>query len=201
MSGSFPTSPGFSALNFQNVRPTLVNQSLSGRRAVRQIGSQYFMFTVSMPPMNQDSAMDIFAFLQKQKGSFESFQIKIPLQNRGAEKSSTAVKVVGSHSATDSTIALDGFSASTSGVLKAGDLIKFAGHTKVYMVQSDIDSDGSGAATVLIEPGIVTTLADNEVVTMNQPDITVYLTSEDIMYSVDRNSIFNISFDVREVIT
>ena len=159
------------------------------------------MFTVSMPPMNQDNAMDIFAFLQKQKGSFESFQIKIPLQNRGAEKSSTAVKVVGSHSATDSTIALDGFSASTSGVLKAGDLIKFAGHTKVYMVQSDIDSDGSGAATVLIEPGIVTTLADNEVVTMNQPDITVYLTSEDIMYSVDRNSIFNISFDVREVIT
>ena len=69
------------------------------------------------------------------------------------------------------------------------------------MVQSDIDSDGSGAATVLIEPGIVTTLADNEVVTMNQPDITVYLTSEDIMYSVDRNSIFSISFDVREVIT
>tara|TARA_A100001388_G_scaffold272489_1_gene252869 strand:+ start:42 stop:647 length:606 start_codon:yes stop_codon:yes gene_type:complete len=201
MSGSFPTSPGFSALNFQNVRPTLVNQSLSGRRAVRQIGSQYFMFTVSMPPMNQDDAMNIFAFLQKQKGSFESFQIKIPLQNRGADKSSTAVKVVGSHSATDSTIALDGFTASTTGVLKAGDLIKFAGHTKVYMVQSDIDSDGSGAATVLIEPGIVTTLADNEVVTMNQPDITVYLTSEDIMYSVDRNSIFSISFDVREVIT
>ena len=62
MSGSFPTSPGFSALNFQNVRPTLVNQSLSGRRAVRQIGSQYFMFTVSMPPMNQDDAMNIFAF-------------------------------------------------------------------------------------------------------------------------------------------
>tara|TARA_Y100001937_G_scaffold6474_1_gene8425 strand:+ start:1322 stop:1927 length:606 start_codon:yes stop_codon:yes gene_type:complete len=201
MSGSFPTSPGFSALNFQNVRPTLVNQSLSGRRAVRQIGSQYFMFTVSMPPMNQDDAMNIFAFLQKQKGSFESFQIKIPLQNRGADKSSTAVKVVGSHSATDSTISLDGFSASTTGVLKAGDLIKFAGHTKVYMVQSDIDSDGSGAATVLIEPGIVTTLADNEVVTMNQPDITVYLTSEDIMYSVDRNSVFSISFDVREVIT
>ena len=201
MSGSFPTSPGFSALNFQNVRPTLVNQSLSGRRAVRQIGSQYFMFTVSMPPMNQDDAMNIFAFLQKQKGSFESFQIKIPLQNRGADKSSTAVKVVGSHSATDSTISLDGFSASTTGVLKAGDLIKFAGHTKVYMVQSDIDSDGSGAATVLIEPGIVTTLADNEVVTMNQPDITVYLTSEDIMYSVDRNSIFSISFDVREVIS
>jgi hypothetical protein len=201
MSGTFPTSPGFSALNFQNVRPTLVNQSLSGRRAVRQIGSQYFMFTVSMPPMSQSDAMDIFAFLQKQKGSFESFQIKIPITNRGAAKSSTSVKVVGSHTATDSTIALDGFASSTSAVLKAGDLIKFAGHTKVYMVQSDIDSDGSGAATVSIEPGLVTTLSDNEVVTTNQPDFTVYLPNEDIVYSVDRNSIFGISFDVREVIT
>jgi|TARA_R100000329_G_scaffold151428_1_gene147520 hypothetical protein len=200
MSGTFPTSPGFSALSFENNRPTLVNASLSGRRAVRQIGSQYFTFTVSMPPMNQNDAMDIFAFLQKQKGSFETFQIKIPLQNRGAEKSSTAVKVVGSHSAADSTIALDGFAASTTGVLKAGDLIKFAGHTKVYMVQSDIDSDGSGAATVSIEPGIVSTLADNEVVTMNQPDFTVYLVS-DVVYQADRNSIFNISFDVREVIS
>ena len=200
MSGTFPTSPGFSALSFENNRPTLVNTSLSGRRAVRQIGSQYFTFTVSMPPMNQNDAMDIFAFLQKQKGSFETFQIKIPLQNRGAEKSSTAVKVVGSHSAADSTIALDGFAASTTGVLKAGDLIKFAGHTKVYMVQSDIDSDGSGAATVSIEPGIVSTLADNEVVTMNQPDFTVYLVS-DVVYQADRNSIFNISFDVREVIS
>ena len=200
MSGTFPTSPGFSALSFENNRPTLVNASLSGRRAVRQIGSQYFTFTVSMPPMNQNDAMDIFAFLQKQKGSFETFQIKIPLQNRGAEKSSTAVKVVGSHSAADSTIALDGFAASTTGVLKAGDLIKFAGHTKVYMVQSDIDSDGSGAATVSIEPGLVSTLADNEVVTMNQPDFTVYLVS-DVVYQADRNSIFNISFDVREVIS
>ena len=200
MSGTFPTSPGFSTLSFENNRPTLVNDALSGRRAVRQIGSQYFTFTVSMPPMNQNDAMDIFAFLQKQKGSFETFQIKIPLQNRGAEKSSTAVKVVGSHSAADSTIALDGFAASTTGVLKAGDLIKFAGHTKVYMVQSDIDSDGSGAATVSIEPGIVSTLADNEVVTMNQPDFTVYLVS-DVVYQADRNSIFNISFDVREVIS
>ncbi len=89
---------------------------------------------------------------------------------------------------------------STTVVWKAGDLIKFAGHTKVYMVQSDIDSDGSGAATVSIEPGIVSTLADNEVVTMNQPDFTVYLVS-DVVYQADRNSIFNISFDVREVIS
>ncbi|MDC3382358.1 hypothetical protein OAV94_01025 [Candidatus Pelagibacter sp.] len=200
MSGAFPTSPKFRTLNFQNNRPTLMNQSISGRRAVRQIGSQYFTFSVSMPPLDQDDAMDVFAFLQKQKGSFETFTIQLPTQNRGADKTNTSVKVVGAHNTTDNTISLDGFTASTTGVLKAGDLIKFS-HGKVYMVQSDINSDSGGAATVTIEPNLVETLADNEVVTMNQPSFTVYLPSEEILYATDPTGFYSISFDVREVIS
>jgi hypothetical protein len=200
MSGAFPTSPSFRTLNFQNNRPALINQSMSGRRAVRQIGAQYFSFGVSMPPLNQSNAMDIFAFLQKQKGSFETFTIQLPTQNRGADKSNTSVKVVGAHNATDNTISLDGFTVSTTGVLKAGDLIKFS-HGKVYMVQSDINSDGSGAATVTIEPNLVETLADNEAVIMNQPSFTVYLPSEEILYATDPTGFYSISFDVREVIS
>ena len=201
MSGAFPTSPKFRTLNFQNNRPTLMNQSISGRRSVRQIGSQYFTFSVSMPPLDEDDAMDVFAFLQKQKGSFETFTIQLPTQNRGADKTNTSVKVVGAHNTTDSTISLDGFTASTSGVLKAGDLIKFNGHSKVYMIQADVNSDGSGAATISIEPNLVEALADNEVVTMNQPSFTVYLPSEEILYATDPTSFYSISFDVREVIS
>jgi len=200
MSGAFPTSPKFRTLNFQNNRPTLMNQSISGRRAARQIGSQYFTFSVSMPPLDQDDAMDVFAFLQKQKGGFETFTIQLPTQNRGADKSNTSVKVVGAHNTTDNTISLDGFTASTSGVLKAGDLIKFS-HGKVYMVQSDINSDSGGAATVTIEPNLVETLADNEAVIMNQPSFTVYLPSEEILYATDPTGFYSISFDVREVIS
>ena len=173
---------------------------MSGKRAVRQIGAQYFSFSVSMPPLDQNNAMDVFAFLQKQKGSFETFTIQLPTQNRGADKSNTSVKVVGAHSTTDNTISLDGFTASTTGVLKAGDLIKFS-HGKVYMVQSDINSDGSGAATVTIEPNLVEALANNEVVTMNQPSFTVYLSSEEILYATDPTGFYSISFDVREVIS
>ena len=200
MSGAFPTSPKFRTLNFQNNRPTLMNQSISGRRAARQIGSQYFTFSVSMPPLDQDDAMDVFAFLQKQKGGFETFTIQLPTQNRGADRSNTSVKVVGAHNTTDNTISLDGFTASTSGVLKAGDLIKFS-HGKVYMVQSDINSDSGGAATVTIEPNLVETLADNEAVIMNQPSFTVYLPSEEILYATDPTGFYSISFDVREVIS
>ena len=201
MSGAFPTSPGFQTLQFQSNNPALVNMSLSGRRQVRQIGSQYFSFTVSMPPMKYDDAMSIYAFLVKQKGSFENFTIQYPTDNRGAGKSETDILVNGAHTASDSTIALDGFAASTTGVLKAGDFIKFANHTKIYMVQSDVDSNSSGEVTVSIEPSIVSSLSDNEAVTVNKPSFTVFLTTEDILFRTDPSGTYGIQFDVREVIT
>ena len=201
MSGQFPTSPNFRSLNFKDNRPTLLNQTLSGKKQVRQIGSQYFSFTVQMPPLQQEKAQEVFAFLQKQKGSFEDFTIVAPLDNLGAGKAETDIQVVGAHTSGDASIVLDGFTASQTGALKAGDIIKFANHSKVYMVQSDIDSDGTGALTVLISPNLVASLADNEAVTVNKPSFTVYLESNEIMYSTDASGFYSISFDVREVIT
>ena len=201
MSGQFPTSPNFRSLNFKDNRPTLLNQTLSGKKQVRQIGSQYFSFTVQMPPLQQEKAQEVFAFLQKQKGSFEDFTIVAPLDNLGAGKSETDIQVVGAHTSGGASIALDGFSASQTDALKAGDIIKFANHSKVYMVQSDISSDGSGALTVVISPNLVASLADNEAVTVNKPSFTVYLENNEIMYSTDASGFYSISFDVREVIT
>ena len=198
MSGQFPTSPNFRSINFKDNRPTLLNQTLSGKKQVRQIGSQYFSFTVQMPPLQQDKFQEVFAFIQKQKGSFEDFTIQAPIDNLGASKSETDILVNGVHSAGDNTIAMDGFSQ-TTGALKAGDLIKFANHSKVYMVSEDANASG-GAVTVTISPNLVASLSDNEAVTVNKPSFTVYLES-DVLYTTDASGFYSISFDVREVIT
>ena len=199
MSGQFPTSPNFRALNFKDNRPNLLNQTLSGRRQVRQIGSQYFSFTVQMPPLQQEKAQEVFAFLQKQKGSFETFTIQAPLDNLGASKLETDILSRLGHSAGDFEIEIDGFSQTTS-ALKAGDLIKFDSHSKVYMVSEDANASG-GQATVTISPPLVTSISSNDPVTVNKPSFTVYLGSDEIMYSTDASGFYNISFDVREVIT
>jgi len=200
MSGQFPTSPNFRSINFKDNRPTLLNQTLSGRKQVRQIGSQYFSFTVQMPPLQQEKSQEIFAFLQKQKGSFEDFTIVAPLDNLGAGKSETDIQVVGAHTSGDASIALDGFTANQTGALKAGDLIKFANHSKVYMVRDTADSLSAGEMTLTISPNLVASLADNEAVTVNKPSFTVYLENNEIMYSTDASGFYSISFDVREVI-
>ena len=84
MSGVFPTNIKPRNYQLQDNRPTLVNASLSGRRSVRTIGAQYYTMTVALPPLDKDDAMDVFAFLQRQKNSFEEFSYQYPINNRGA---------------------------------------------------------------------------------------------------------------------
>ena len=199
MAGAFPTDPNFRSLNFQDNRPTLLNQTLSGKKSARQIGAQYFSFTVQMPPLEQMKAQEIFAFLQKQKGSSSNFTIQAPLDNLGTSKNETDILVNTAHSAGIDTVNMDGFSHSNH-ALRAGDLIKFAGHSKVYIVQEEVTAS-SGQAAVKIYPNLVSSLANNEAVTVNKPSFTVYLENNDIMYSTDASGFYSISFDVREVIT
>ena len=198
MSGQFPTDPNFKSLVFTDNRPILLNQTLSGKKSARQIGAQYFSFTVQMPPVDQLKAQEIFAFLSKQKGGYENFTIAAPLNNKGNSHSETDIVVNGATSAGASAVPMDGFSH-TNHALRAGDLIKFAGHSKVYMVQDEVTASG-GSATVNIQPNLVADVADNEAVTTNKPLFNVYLANDEIRYTTDTSGFYNISFDVREVI-
>jgi len=198
MSGQFPTDPNFRSLVFTDNRPVLINQTLSGKKSARQIGAQYFSFTVQMPPVDQLKAQEIFAFLSKQKGGFENFTIAAPLNNKGTSHSETDILVNGATSAGASAVPMDGFSH-TNHALRAGDLIKFAGHSKVYMVQDEVTASG-GSATVNIQPNLVANVSDNEAVTVNKPLFNVYLANDEIRYTTDISGFYNISFDVREVI-
>lgn len=198
MAGQFPTDPNFRSLVFTDNRPILLNQTLSGKKSARQIGAQYFSFTVQMPPVDQLKAQEIFAFLSKQKGGYENFTIQAPLNNKGTSHSETDILVNGATSAGASAVPMDGFSH-TNHALRAGDLIKFAGHSKVYMVQDEVTASG-GSATVNIQPNLVANVADNEAVTTNKPLFNVYLQNDEIRYTTDISGFYNISFDVREVI-
>ena len=200
MAGAFPTTKKPRVFNFTSNRPNNTAYTLSGKRSVKQFAAQYFSFSVQMPPMKQADFQQYYAFLVKQKGSFEDFTFEYPLDNLGADKGETDILANGVQAIGDSTIAMDGFSVSTDDVLKGGDLIKFSGHNKVYMVTGDANSNASGQATVSIEPPLQAALADNEAVTVNKPSLTVALVQDDVLYSTDAAGFFTLSFDVREVL-
>ena len=197
MSGQLPTSPVFNAMNFKDESNTLISISDSGRRFARKIDNQRWKFTCQYTNLTRAEFAPILAFITKQRGQKETFTV-IPPKIKDAQGSeTTTISVNGAHTAGDTTIAIDGFNADSAGSLKAGDFIKFSGHTKVYMVVSDV-TPSSNAATVTIEPPIIENLSNDETVTYDDVPFTVYLDSSVQQYSLGINDLYNYEFDVCE---
>ncbi len=206
MAGAFPiSSANFETMGISSVQNTIISKSLSGKKLSRQIDNQRFGFTASIiVGKRSDIYGELMAFIMKQKSSKENFTITPPevKSTRGSE--TNVVSVNGSHSLGDTTIAMDGFASDGAGRFKAGDLIKFASHTKVYMIVEDVTSS-SNAATVTIEPPLINTLADDEVVTYNNVPFTVHLTNDVQEFGVvgadgSGNLLYKFELDVEEAI-
>ena len=200
MSGTL-TDTRFEAINLQSNQKTLFSETDSGKSFRRQIQGQRFSFTISYPPMKRSDFAPIMAFIMKQRNRKEDFTITMPSYLNAQGNETGTLLVNGSHSASDTTIAIDGFAGDGAGRLKAGDLLKFA-HDKVYMVVEDVTSS-SNSATVTIEPPLRTALADNSGVTYDSVPFKVHLTSDVQEFATsqndaDGNLLFSYEFDVIE---
>tara|TARA_Y100001973_G_scaffold74922_1_gene109421 strand:+ start:2510 stop:3130 length:621 start_codon:yes stop_codon:yes gene_type:complete len=179
MAGAFPISnSAFQTMGIRSNQNTIISKSINGKKLARQVDNQRFGFTANIiTAKRSDVYGELMAFIMKQRSSKENFTI-IPPEVKSTRGSETnVISVNGSHSLGDTTIAMDGFAGDGAGRFKAGDLIKFASHTKVYMIVEDVTSS-SNAATVTIEPPLINTLADDEVVTYNNVPFTVHLTND-----------------------
>jgi len=200
MSGTLPNTR-FNAINFQSNQKTLVSETDSGKTFRRQIQGQRFSFTISYPPMTRSEFAPIMAFIMKQRARKEDFTVTFPSYLDAQGNETNTLLVNGVHSASDTTIAIDGFAGDGAGRLKAGDLIKFS-HDKVYMIIDDVTSS-SNSATVTIEPPLRTALADDSSVTYDSVPFKVHLVSDAQEFSSgqvdkDGNLLFVYEFDVIE---
>lgn len=179
MSGAFPISNSkFSTMGIRSIQNTIISKSDSGKKLARQIDGQRFGFTAKIiTAKRSDVYGELMAFVMKQRSGKENFTI-IPPEVEDAKGSETGTVLVnGAQSAGDTTITMDGFASDIAGAFKAGDFIKFASHSKVYMIVEDV-TPSSNAATVTIEPPLVADIVDDSVVTYDNVPFTVYLTND-----------------------
>ena len=206
MSGAFPISTSkFSTMGIQSIQPTLISKSISGKKLSRTIDAQRWAFTISIITSTRATAYgELMAFIVKQRSGKENFTV-VPPEIEDARGSETgSVLVNGVHAVGDTTIAMDAFAGDGAGRFKMGDFIKFASHTKVYMVVADVTSS-SNAATVTIEPPIITALADDSAVTYDDVAFTVHLTNDVQEFGIvgadkDGNNLYKYEFDVEETL-
>ena len=204
MSGAFPISSAkFESLGIKSIQNTIISKSQSGKKLARQIDNQRFGFTARIiTAKRSDVYGELMAFIVKQRSGKENFTI-IPPEIEDARGSETgSVLVNGVHAVGDTTIDMDAFAGDGDGRFKAGDFLKFASHDKIYMVVSDVTSS-SNAATVTIEPPLITALTNNSAVTYDNVPFTVHLTSDIQEFGVvgsdkDGNLLYQFEFDVEE---
>ena len=201
MSGAFPISTAkFESLGIKSIQNTIISKTVSGKKLARQIDNQRFSFTARIiTAKRSDVYGELMAFIIKQRSGKENFTIIPPEVEDARGNVSGTVLVNGVHAVADTTITVDAM----TGTLKAGDFIKFAGHSKVYMVVADVTADGSNEATVTIEPPLITALANNEVVTYDNVAFTVHLTNDIQEFGVagadkDGALLYQFEFDVEE---
>jgi hypothetical protein len=199
MSGTFPTSPVPADIKVSSFTPTLVSETQSMKRQVRRRGGQRWSFDVNFPPMTRSEFAPVYAFCIAQRGQYETFTFVPPVVSDPQGTATGTPLVNTAHTVGDTTISTDGWTTSTQ-ILKAGDFIKFANHSKVYMVVSDCSSDGTGAATLVIEPPLMAALSDNEAITANDVPFRVALTTDAQEYSAGPPNLYEFSIGLIEVI-
>ena len=195
MSGTYPTSPEFSSVNFNSEQKTITSTTDSGKIFAVQVDGQKFKFSASYPPMTRAEFAPVIAFIMKQRSQKETFQIALPDLKNAKGNISGTVLVNGVHSAGDTTIDVDGM----TGTIKAGDFVKFAGHTKVYMVVADVTAS-AGAATLTIEPPLRSALADDEAVTYDGVEFTVRLTNDVQQFNTSDLDLYRFEVDFIEAL-
>ena len=206
MSGAFPISSAkFGTFGIKSIQNTIISKTVSGKKLARQIDNQRFSFTVQIVTAKRSDVYgELMAFIMKQRSGKENFTI-IPPEIEDARGNETGTVLVnGVHAVGDTTIAMDAHHNDNPHAFKAGDFIKFASHTKVYMVVADVQAS-SNASTVTIEPPLIATVADDSVVTYDNVPFTVYLTNDIQEFGVsgvsnDGKLYYEYQFDVEEAL-
>jgi hypothetical protein len=199
MSGAFPISTAkFESLGIKSIQNTIISKTVSGKKLARQIDGQRWGFTARViTAKRSDVYGDLMAFIVKQRSGKENFTI-IPPEVEDARGTASGTPH-GTASAGDTSITLGG---TGTGTLKAGDMIKFANHDKVYMVVADQSDISTG--TLTIEPPLTTAVSSSNITFDNVP-FTVHLTNDVQEFGVagadkDGNALYQFEFDVEEAL-
>jgi len=197
--GVLPLSlQGPNSAKLTTIQPTRVSVSHSMKRQARTSNAQRWGLQFSWNAASRAVFMQFYAFLLSQRGQADTFTTTMP-GHTAPQGTWAGAPVVAGASQTGRTVNLSGFTASQTGIAKAGDLVQFAGSTKVYMVTADANSSGTGTATISIEPALVASPANLAAVATSNIAFTVALASDTVDTALGAGDTYSWSIAMVEV--
>ena len=188
---SYPTTPIFNSLAPESNSPTLMSTAISGRMQSRKVAGQYWTFTASYPPLKAVDFKPVNSFVIKQGGQHGVFTIVLPVES---DTSGTASGVVASSPAIKGAVSVS--VTNLTGTINDGDFIKFAGHSKVYMVTAD----RAGAGAMAITPALVEAVGTEQVI-YNDVPFTVRLAGDAQKWALGMSGFYKYEVDFIEALS
>lgn len=196
MSLTYPTTPKFRAIDFSIKDPTIVSKSHNGKRIVRRVQGHQWFFTLKYPPLQKSEFSPVLGFISKVRGAYNEFTVIPPnlADPQGTQLNDTTVASEASAGSTSVSLS----SVDTGATFKAGDIIKFSGHSKVYTVTDDASENGSNGATVNISPSLITTVSAGQTAKHKDVPFTVALVDDIQEFETDVTGLSSYELDVEE---
>lgn len=173
----------------------------TGQQQVYKHQGQWWEMEVTLPPMKQDNAEQMAAFLIKLNGQYGTFLLGDPASTEPRGIGSGTPLVKGASQTGDSLLTY-GWTPSIAGILKAGDWIQLgnSSSTRLHKVLDDVNSDSGGNATLQIWPALRSSPGDNALITVNNAKGRWRLSSNDINYSIEAGKIYGMTFACMEAL-
>lgn len=155
-----------------------------------------WVVSFTLPSLNAADAAAMRAFLARLRGEAGRFYLHNMSQTR-PRGIATGTPLVAGAGQSGTSLTTDGWTPSQAGILKAGDFIGLNGELK--MVVADCDSDATGAATVVFEPPLRSSPADNAAIVLSKPTAVFKLDESRSAWTTNAPGLDNFSIAATEV--
>ena len=156
---------------------------------------------VEVPKMKRAEAEDWAGFFISLQGPVGSFLLGDPLGTTARGVATGTPVVSGAHAVGVTTLATSGWTATQTGIMKAGDWLQLGNGvtSRLHRMMQDADSDGGGLATLEIFPPIKDALVGAESITVSSCKGVFRLVSTRFSYNVDFHQTYGFDFEAIEV--
>lgn len=202
---SLPTASGIARVNLRAVNAVSISESpFTFKQQVIAHTGQRWEAEISMPPMQRADAEQWISFLVSLNGVKGTFLLGDPNAStaRGSASTTPGTPVVNGADQTGDSLTIDGCPASATGYLKAGDYIQLGGGSTatLHKVLTDVDTNGSGQATLDVWPYIRTAPADDATVVVSDAKGLFRLSSNQTDWSINEAAFYGVTFPAVEAI-
>jgi len=194
-----PSTPGPKRVNLFAVSNVAISRSpYTMKEHIHVHSGMAWGAEITLPTLTRDQAEEWTSWLLKLNGPQGTFYLGDPLAAEPRGYGSTGVLVKGAGQ-TGQSLLVDGLPTSITNVIRAGDYIEV--EQRLYKVLNDVDSNGSGEATLDIWPRLRSAPLDNSnVLTRNCRGLFRLTQTTNPVYAADETKYYEFSFSCIEAI-